>query len=56
MAKTYNKAEIKDLGTIREVTQGNLNGRTDDGQLITVDVVGIGEVTVFGTVSGIPVP
>ena len=52
----YVKAEIKELGAIRDVTQGDLNGTETDGVLITVDVNGVGPVTVFGTISGIPNP
>ncbi|WP_420453068.1 hypothetical protein [Ilumatobacter sp.] len=56
MTKAYAKAEIKDLGAIRDITQGNLNGNSDDGVKITINVEGLGVVTAFGTVSGIPVP
>lgn len=54
--RNYIKSEIKELGAIRDVTQGNLNGTATDGTLITVNVVGVGPVTVFGTISGIPNP
>jgi len=54
--RTYKKSEITELGAIKDLTQGNLNGQTDDNILITVNVEGVGPVTVFGTVSGIPNP
>ena len=54
--RNYIPAEIRELGPIKDITQGNLNGNQTDGQLITVNVVGVGPVTVFGTLSGIPNP